>query len=93
LFDAAAQSKPLMELLACENSNGDSAVFQSDGLKLEQSSGTKTSKPAGFTFKKLSRDAFQFAVQFEAKHLSAPKSKGPVMDFSFASYRSNQPRR
>lgn len=75
-FDAAAQSNPLIELLASESSKGDSAIFQSDGLKLEQTSGTKASQPAGFTFKKSNQDAFQFSVQFETKQLSAPKAQG-----------------
>lgn len=67
-FDASTQSNPLIELLDCESSKGDSAIFQSDGLKLEQTSGTKASQPAGFTFKKSNQDAFQFSVQFETKH-------------------------
>jgi hypothetical protein len=75
-FDPAAQSNPLIELLACESSKGDSAIFQSDGLKLEQTSGTKASKPAGFTFKKSNQDAFQFSVYFETQQLAAPKAQG-----------------
>ncbi|MCU0718388.1 MAG: hypothetical protein MUC83_01695 [Pirellula sp.] len=76
VFDAAAQTHPLIVLLDCESSKGDSAIFQSDGLKLEQSSGTKAAKSAGFTFKKSNQGAFQFSVQFEAQQLSAPKAQG-----------------